>query len=263
MTLIVAPPSCYQPEAVQGEGRVWGPTVQLYGLRSRRNWGIGDFGDLRALVDLSAEAGGGSSRGQSPACPVPGRPCAYQPLQPVQPLLRQHSLPRRGGEFRNSPSAMQREISLPPNRFQARLRRLRASEQVAYEEVSAAKREVLAMLYRHFRDHHLANDSDRARAFRLFPRGRGRGTGTPCTLRSTAGTFPARESRLSGAGRPGPRNTAIRKRRQWRHSRPNMPMPSNSLSGCSGWPTSSSPPWAGNRVAAAWASASIRIWRWV
>ncbi len=59
MTLIVTPAACFQPEAIKGEHRVWGPTVQLYGLRSRRNWGIGDFGDLRSLVDLTADAGGG------------------------------------------------------------------------------------------------------------------------------------------------------------------------------------------------------------
>jgi (1->4)-alpha-D-glucan 1-alpha-D-glucosylmutase len=59
MTLVVAPESCFLPDAVQGDGRVWGPTVQLYGVRSRRNWGIGDFGDLRTLIDLSADAGGG------------------------------------------------------------------------------------------------------------------------------------------------------------------------------------------------------------
>ena len=38
MSLIVAPRSCYQPEAVRNGGRVWGPAVQLYAVRSVRNW---------------------------------------------------------------------------------------------------------------------------------------------------------------------------------------------------------------------------------
>jgi (1->4)-alpha-D-glucan 1-alpha-D-glucosylmutase len=50
---------CYQPEFLEGGGRLWGFTVQLYSLRSARNWGIGDFGDLRALVELSARLGAG------------------------------------------------------------------------------------------------------------------------------------------------------------------------------------------------------------
>ncbi|HYD55555.1 MAG TPA: malto-oligosyltrehalose synthase [Burkholderiales bacterium] len=49
---------CYQPPALE-HGRIWGFTVQLYGLRSRRNWGIGDFGDLRTLVDLATDLGAG------------------------------------------------------------------------------------------------------------------------------------------------------------------------------------------------------------
>src|SRR3954462_7113355 len=38
---------CHQPEMLEQGGRVWGFMVQLYGVRSKRNWGIGDFGDLR------------------------------------------------------------------------------------------------------------------------------------------------------------------------------------------------------------------------
>lgn len=37
--------------------RVWAIAVQLYGLRSKRNWGLGDFTDLAALVDIAADYG--------------------------------------------------------------------------------------------------------------------------------------------------------------------------------------------------------------
>lgn len=167
MTLIIAPQTGYQPEAVQGEGRVWGPTVQLYGLRSRRNWGIGDFGDLHTLIDLSAEAGGGVIGVNPLHALFPDDPSRISPYSPSSRCfvnvmyIDVEAMP----EFSESDAARKLVAS---ERFQARLRRLRASDHVIYEEVSAAKHEVLAILYRHFCDHHLANDSGRARAFRLF-----------------------------------------------------------------------------------------------
>lgn len=51
--LIVAPQRAFSGAF----GRVWVVAVQLYGLRSRTNWGIGDFGDLAALMRWAAEAG--------------------------------------------------------------------------------------------------------------------------------------------------------------------------------------------------------------
>jgi (1->4)-alpha-D-glucan 1-alpha-D-glucosylmutase len=167
MTLIIAPRTCYQPAAVSGENRAWGPSVQLYGLRSRRNWGIGDFGDLRALVDLTADSGGGVV-GVNPLHALfpddPGRISPYSPSSRcfVNILyLDVEAVP----EFSECETARHLVAS---ERFQARLRRLRAGAQVSYQEVASAKREVLTLLHRHFREHHLVNDSDRARAFGRF-----------------------------------------------------------------------------------------------
>ena len=48
--LVVAPGSCFRPSALEAGGRAWGPSAQLYGLRSERNWGIGDFSDLATVA---------------------------------------------------------------------------------------------------------------------------------------------------------------------------------------------------------------------
>jgi 4-alpha-glucanotransferase len=55
-TLVSAPPQAFQGPQ-QGPHRFWMLAVQLYGVRSRRNWGHGDFTDLAGLLDLAAEAG--------------------------------------------------------------------------------------------------------------------------------------------------------------------------------------------------------------
>ena len=53
-TLLVAPERAYQGES---QARFWGIAVQLYAVRSQRNWGHGDFTDLAALIDIAADRG--------------------------------------------------------------------------------------------------------------------------------------------------------------------------------------------------------------
>ncbi len=47
---------CFLPDWL-AQGRVWGITCQLYGVRSARNAGVGDFADLARLGELAAQAG--------------------------------------------------------------------------------------------------------------------------------------------------------------------------------------------------------------
>jgi 4-alpha-glucanotransferase len=49
-------PACFVPSWLK-DGRSWGITCQLYGLRSQRNHGIGDFEDLARLAEMGAQAG--------------------------------------------------------------------------------------------------------------------------------------------------------------------------------------------------------------
>jgi 4-alpha-glucanotransferase len=51
--LIVAPATAYRGAFDRG----WLLAVQLYGVRSARNWGIGDFTDLDGLIELAASLG--------------------------------------------------------------------------------------------------------------------------------------------------------------------------------------------------------------
>jgi 4-alpha-glucanotransferase len=53
--IIVAPAKAFPGEF----DRSWILAVQLYGLRSDRNWGIGDFTDLQRLIEMAASIGAG------------------------------------------------------------------------------------------------------------------------------------------------------------------------------------------------------------
>jgi 4-alpha-glucanotransferase len=73
--LIVSPGSCHLPAGL----RDWGWAVQLYALRSRESWGMGDLADLRHVGRWSAELG--------------ARALVVNPLSAPLPLASQEASP--------------------------------------------------------------------------------------------------------------------------------------------------------------------------
>lgn len=166
VAFIACPRRCTRvPEAAYG--RHFGPALQLYALRSRRNWGIGDFTDLAHVSRLVA-AQGGSFVGVNPLHELfADRPQVASPYSPssrlaVNPLYLDVLAV---DDYATAPAA-QALVASPA--FVARLAALRASPLVDYRGVAAVKHEVLALLYAAFRSEHLAHDTARARAFRAF-----------------------------------------------------------------------------------------------
>lgn len=164
IALIVCPRSSYQPEAARG---TWGLAVQLYGLRSRDDWGIGDYADLEAVIDWAAEAGAGLV-GLNPVHALyPHNPRHCSPYSPSsrQFLNVLHIGVADLPEFAACAEARAR-VAKPA--FQARLRAVREAERVDYAEVGALKFAVLETLYRDFRARHLAEATPHAAEFRAF-----------------------------------------------------------------------------------------------
>ena len=68
--VIVSPRHCYRSSRPR---RSWGITVQLYGLRSPKNWGMGDLNDLQTVVKWAGTAlQAGTRRRESDSCANPG-----------------------------------------------------------------------------------------------------------------------------------------------------------------------------------------------
>jgi 4-alpha-glucanotransferase len=85
--LIVAPAACHLPEGL----RTWGWAVQLYALRSRRSWGMGDLADLRELAEWSRAALGAGVVVLNPVHAV--LPLVPQEASPYFPSSRRYRNP--------------------------------------------------------------------------------------------------------------------------------------------------------------------------
>jgi 4-alpha-glucanotransferase len=171
--LLLSPPKCYEPPALRSGRRLWGLAVQLYTVRSKRNWGIGDFGDLKSLIRWLAPRGAGfiglnPLHALAPADPERASPYSASSRHFLNVLYV--SVPDVP-EFRECAGV--RERTADP-RFAARLESLRAAPLVDYRGVAGAKLEILELLFRDFCDRHLAHGTERASAFRGFVAAAGR-----------------------------------------------------------------------------------------
>jgi len=167
MTLVITPKACYKQEPLQCGKKIWGPSVQLYTLRTNHNWGIGDFGDLKQLVSEIA-ARGGDFVGLNPIHSLfPANPEGASPYSPSSRrwLNVLYIDVSSVAEFALSTKAQQKVGS---NEFQQRLQKARDSHWVNYTEVSALKMSVLPLLFDEFKARHLDKNSARAQNFAAF-----------------------------------------------------------------------------------------------
>ncbi len=144
--------------AFQGDGRRdWALAVQLYAIRSARNWGHGDFSDLRRLVAIAAHCGA-AGIGLNPLHALfADRADQASPYAPnsrlfLNPLyIDVEAIP----EFPGVVAAG----------LEAELNALRATDIVAYADVARVKLAALRLTYDRFR---VASSAQRRAEFEAF-----------------------------------------------------------------------------------------------
>ena len=161
-TLIVAPRRCFLPASA----RQWGVAMQLYGVRSARNWGIGDFADLGVLAEAAA-AEGASCVGINPVhallTPASGSVSPYSPSSRSF-LNALYIAPDGVPELADSAEARAMVAAVAPC-----LAALRDASLVDHAGVATAKAPVLAALHQAFDERRRRDPGNpRARAFAAF-----------------------------------------------------------------------------------------------
>jgi 4-alpha-glucanotransferase len=147
--LIAAPPQAYAPAWLEEGRRAWGLNLPLYALRSRGNWGVGDFAGLRAVIRWAGSLGA-AFVGVNPLHAPGGRPTADpSPYSPTSRIflnvlyLSLEAVPEL-------PACREAQDLLASPEFQAAKARLAAAALVPYREVHLLKRRVLELLYQTF-----------------------------------------------------------------------------------------------------------------
>ena len=171
MQWIVGPDHAFQ--APQAPERMAGLAISVYGLRSSRNWGVGDFTDLARLSEWAARDLGVELIGLNPLHAIHNRqPFNTSPYLPVSAYFRNplyvdiDAVPelansRRAQVLRRLPCVT------------AELTALRTAEFVEYERAWRLKQIFLRQLFRQM-ERECAAGSERGAAFERFCQGEGR-----------------------------------------------------------------------------------------
>ena len=152
--LAVAPEKCYD---VINDKKIWGYALQLYSLKSKRNWGIGDFTDLQNFVKLCAKDG----------ADVIG-------LNPLNTLSHDH--PEEASPY----SSISREFLNPiyidvekvpeyeskdKEEIETLLNELRSSELIKYGKIYPLKVSILKKCFARFKQ---SKDTNRIKSYDVF-----------------------------------------------------------------------------------------------
>ncbi len=190
--VIVAPDKCFLPSTMTANPRLWGPVVHLTGFSSKRNWGVGDFTDLKTVVAFCAAQGAGvvgvsPLHGQDPT----GSELFNRNLPSHRNFLNYLYIDVEATEDFQESENTRRHVHSPE--FQEKLQTLRKAEIVDLKQIAVEKLHILDRLYQQFRSNHLNKVTVRAQAFREYQQARGK------TLKDFA-THQALAERLAKEG---------------------------------------------------------------
>lgn len=174
--IIVCPEQTYLPAVLKEDGKRAGLVVALAGLRSESNWGIGDLGDLKALVRWAIQVLRVEVVGLLPLHALSNRePYNISPYYPSSRFYRNPIYLHVPEIEEYSPGPGEGGAMLDPEAREL-INTLRASPMVLFEKAAALKRGILEKVFSVFLERHWqpkGQETDRQREFMAYIEGEG------------------------------------------------------------------------------------------
>ena len=165
-TVIITPDTCYIPPDLQ-KGKAWGLSINLYAIRSEKNWGIGDLSDLKKIVGWVGDLQG-RLVGINPLHVIPNaQPFGISPYSPISRLYKNFIYL----DVEDIPEV--KEISdeqkvMILGKFKKELDELRKSDIVDYKKVASLKEKILRNAFALFYQKNFSQNTERGREFKEY-----------------------------------------------------------------------------------------------
>jgi 4-alpha-glucanotransferase len=164
--LIITPDTCYIPPGLQ-VGRTWGLSINLYSIRSSRNWGIGDFTDLNRIVRWIADLKGGFV-GINPLHTITNtKPFGISPYSPISRLYKNFIYLDIENILDVSESEEAQTI-IKSVSFKKESDKLKKRKLIDYEQIALLKEKILRHAFLLFYERHYTQDTPRGRDFQKY-----------------------------------------------------------------------------------------------
>lgn len=164
--LIVAPKTCLSPNEA-ADYRMWGLAAQLYSVKTENSWGMGDFGDLKTLVDASAKRGV-TAIGLNPLHPLyPDNPAHISPYSPTSRCFL-NTLYIDVTSVSNFESCSAVQTLVASDSFKHEILMANSQDFIDYPHAAHLKFQALELLYADFVQKHLNCNTEFASQYQAF-----------------------------------------------------------------------------------------------
>lgn len=198
--LIITPDTCYISPELQ-DGRTWGLSINLYSIRSSRNWGIGDLTDLNRIVRWIADLKGGFV-GINPLHIIANtKPFGISPYSPISRLYKNfiyldiENIPEVSES--NDAQTIIKSVSFKKERNKLKKRKF-----IDYEQIALLKEEILRHAFHLFYERHYTQDTPRGKDFKKYITEEGTALESFATYMALSDQFGVRSSKFKNPPSP-------------------------------------------------------------